>query len=156
MNTTLTAEPCLLLSTRLTEFSSVRSLQKEFGFKGLSVTIIILTEVAKHGKATRYDNRFKDAVAKSFPDISVNLVNMIVRRMVQYGLLDYSSFVGSKMVSVASQSVLNISDLKNITDDTFPYYVISTEETQVISEITPVSSEITRDNQNYSVNNPKK
>ena len=156
MNTTLTAEPCLLLSTRLMEFSSVRSLQKEFGFKGLSVTIIILTEVAKHGKATRYDNRFKDAVAKSFPDISVNLVNMIVRRMVQYGLLDYSSFMGSKMVSVASQSVLNISDLKNITDDTFPYYVISTEETQVISEITPISSEITRDNQNYPVNNPKK
>jgi hypothetical protein len=61
----------------------VRSLQKEFGFKGLSVTIFILTEVAKHGKETRYDNRFKEAVARLFPDISVNLVNMIVRRMVQ-------------------------------------------------------------------------
>ena len=154
MNTTLTAEPCLLLSTRLTEFSSVRSLQKEFGFKGLSVTIFILTEVAKHGKETRYDNHFKEAVAQLFPDISVNLVNMIVRRMVQYGLLDHSSFVGSKMISVVPQSILkNKTELESIKDDSFPYYVISSEETLVISEETQINSEESTDNSYSHLNN---
>ena len=154
MNTTLTAEPCLLLSTRLTEFSSVRSLQKEFGFKGLSVTIFILTEVAKHGKETRYDNRFKEAVAQLFPDISVNLVNMIVRRMVQYRLLDHSSFVGSKMISVVPQSILkNMTELESKKDDSFPYYVISSEETRVISEETQINSEESTDNSYSHLNN---
>ena len=154
MNTTLTAEPCLLLSTRLTEFSSVRSLQKEFGFKGLSVTIFILTEVAKHGKETRYDNNFKEAVAQLFPDISVNLVNMIVRRMVQYGLLDHSSFVGSKMISVVPQSILkNMTELESKKDDSFPYYVISSEETRVITEETQINSEESTDNSYSHLNN---
>ena len=154
MNTSLTAEPCLLLSTRLTDFSSVRSLQKEFGFKGLSVTIFILTEVAKHGKETRYDNRFKEAVAQLFPDISVNLVNMIVRRMVQYGLLDHSSFVGSKMISVVPQSILkNMTELESKKDDSFPYYVISSEETRVITEETQINSEESTDNSYSHLNN---
>lgn len=154
MNTTLTAESCLLLSTRLTEFSSVRLLQKEFGFKGLSVTIFILTEVAKHGKETRYDNRFKEAVARLFPDISVNLVNMIVRRMVQYGLLDHLSFVGSKMISVVPQSILkNMTELESKKDDSFPYYVISSEETRVISEETPINTEEITDNSCSPLNN---
>jgi len=154
MNTTLTAEPCLLLSTRLTEFSSVRSLQKEFGFKGLSVAIFILTEVAKHGKETRYDNRFKEAVAQLFSDISVNLVNMIVRRMVQYGLLDHSSFVGSKMISVVPQSILkNMTELESKKDNSFPYYVISSEETRVISEETQINSKESTDNSYSHLNN---
>ena len=167
MNQTLTVERCLVLGTHFAKFPSVQAIQKEFGFKGFTLMILVLSELSRRESGIVFDNEFRYRIARIFPDVSRNLVGMVVYRMVGLGLLT----VKGNMLVAPSVDTVNkpenngfhavpyrfvridnkvSSDKTIVSSEETP---ISSEKTPISSEETPVSSEESTDNQAFSVIN---
>ena len=167
MNQTLTAERCLVLGTHFAKFPSVQAIQKEFGFKGFTLMILVLSELSRRETGIVFDNEFRYRIARIFPDISRNLVGMVIYRMVGLGLLTVK---GNMLAAPSADTVIEpenngfhavpyrfvqinnrvSSDKTPISSEETP---ISSEETHVSSEETPISSEESTDKQDFGVIN---
>lgn len=151
MEQTLKAERCICMSTRFMEFPLVRSLLKEFGSKGFLLAVAILSEVASSGTEARYGRKFRDRITAVCPDVSHNLIKMVVRRMTDAGFFNRVAFVTRRVLTPPSGYVVScMEDILHGTVSQAPYFllsdfspVVSSEETAVISEKTRVIPEET-------------
>lgn len=164
-NKTFNAEHRLMLSTRFYEDPTVRSLQKEFGYKGSVLALAILMEIARNDGKARLNNAFFKSITDKFPEISRNLVKMVVRRMTDAGFLYKPEYIEDNILSVPGKFlVANEEDVYGGHEDqSAPYFVAigmfyndwiqkqellqrKSEKTAVTAEKTSVSSDKTRIN----------
>ena len=153
----LTAE-AIHLSRGFFKHPFVRAIEKEFGFKGSKLVLDILIETTETGFETPYCKEFRDKVALR-NNVSERLVDMVVHRMVKNGFLDQAKYADRHVLAIPSGNILD-NEKKSVSD--LPYFFVnaqlrhvSSEETIFISEITPVISEKTPVDKNYSGNNPQ-
>lgn len=88
----LKAEQCVYLSTDFHTTPFVRSVVREFGPKGYALVTVILLTIGRNGVRTLYGQSFREAVVSGLQDVSQNLVDMVVRKMVKSGFLDRDAF----------------------------------------------------------------
>ena len=162
MSTTLTAERCFYKSTRFSKFPFVQALRKEFGLKGYTLSIVILEEIASSGIEVRSGRKFRENIVKEFPDISHNLIKMVIRRMTDSGFLDKAAFVmrgvltpPAKYIAASKEEITN-----GMVDDSAPYIfikdtslIVSSEETDINTEEIDINSEETTNNNHLLINN---
>lgn len=155
MSKTLTAE-AIHLSRSFYTFPCVKAIQKEFGFKGACLIVTILFKVTSDGFERTYDRRFMNEVASCHNGITPNLVGMVVRRMVELGLLDKEAFTQRHVVAIPSG---NIIAMESDVDNNLPYFFInsskdgvSSEEIIINSEETHIISEETINHRSLSLN----
>ncbi len=162
MNKSLQAEHCIYLSTCFHGHPFVKSVLKEFGPKGYAVVTAVLLTIRRNGREATYRQGFIQSILDFLPDVSGNLVDMIVRKMVKAGFLDSEVFHARKALTPPAEYIAGtISEV--FSDVSRPYVFIMTpvdnyksvnpEETAVYSEETIVNSEETAQCCNFSVNN---
>ena len=155
----LKVEQCIVLSTDFYGHPFVKSIIQEFGPKGYALVTVILMTIGRDGTATVYDKSFTDDILGALTDVSRNLVDMVVRKMVKSGFLDSDAFRKRKVLTPPSVCIVDSLDdvyLSNA-DITRPYLfvkhpycsknvvnsektIISSEETAVYSEETPANN----------------
>jgi len=131
MNQTLTVERCLVLGTHFAKFPSVQAIQKEFGFKGFTLMILVLSELSRRESGIVFDNEFRYRIARIFPDVSRNLVGMVIYRMVGLGLL---AVKGNMLVAPSADTV---NEPENNGFHAVPYRFVQIDN-RVSSDKTPV------------------
>ena len=155
----LKVEQCIVLSADFYGHPFVKSIIQEFGPKGYALVTVILMTIGRNGVETAYDKAFTDSVLGVLTDVSRNLVDMVVRKMVKSGFLDGDAFRKRKVFTPPSGCIVDNMDEVHLlqTGTTRPYLfinshslsnnivnsektVISSEETLVYSEETSISS----------------
>ena len=165
MKTTLKADNGFFLSTGFYEDPFVVSLRKEFGIKGSLLAIIILTEISENGHSVKFSRNFSEHIVQLLPEVSTNLVKMVVRRMTDGGFLDKSSFVKEKVLTPPEKCFIDSINMLSgsFVSSSAPYYfirghksIVNSEEKHINSEETHVYSEETRNKQNNVLFNDSK
>lgn len=158
MSNTFNSEKCLYLSTRFYKHPFLRSLRKEFGSKGFVLSVVILEMVGEKAMEVKFGRKFREAVVKEFPEISMHLVTMVVRRMTEEGFLDKRAFQERHVLTPPASYIVSCVDdiYSGEVDREAPYYFIlpkektfssgkrsiNTEGKTINSEETSINSEL--------------
>ena len=155
MSNTFNSEKCLYLSTRFYKHPFLRSLRKEFGSKGFVLSVVILEMVGEKAMEVKFCRKFREAVVKEFPEISMNLVTMVVRRMTEEGFLDRRAFQERHVLTPPASYIVSCVDdiYSGEVDREAPYYFILPKETTVSSKKTSINSELIHINTEVIDNN---
>ena len=135
-NKTFNAEHHLMLSTRFYENAVVRSLQKEFGYKGSLLASYILSEIARNGGSVRYGYDFYKPITELFPEISRNLIKMVVRRMTDADFLDKKAYTEKNILTYPERYIAGskIEVSNGHVDASVPYYFVINVQSGDLSE----------------------
>lgn len=155
MNKTLTAES-LNLSRGFFQIPFVRSIEKEFGFKGSKLLLDILFEVTETGFETQYNLSLREKIAQR-NNVSERLVDMVVHRMVKNDYLDQKRYSEHHVLAIPDSNIVNNEEETNNKLSYFfikPCYDnITSEKTGVISEKTQVISKTINNTSSLLSNN---
>ncbi len=143
MSNTFNSEKCLYLSTRFYKHPFLRSLRKEFGSKGFVLSVVILEMVGEKTMEVKFGRKFREAVVKEFPEISMNLVTMVVRRMTEEGFLDKRAFQERHVLTPPASYIVSCVDdiYSGKADREAPYYFVLPKETSINSELIRINTE---------------
>lgn len=143
MSNTFNSEKCLYLSTRFYKHPFLRSLRKEFGSKGFVLSVVILEMVGEKTMEVKFGRKFREAVVKEFPEISMNLVTMVVRRMTEEGFLDRRAFQERHVLTPPASYIVSCVDdiYSGKADREAPYYFVFPKETTVSSKTRSINTE---------------
>lgn len=143
MKKSLKTEHCFFHDTNFRNYPFVKSIRKEFGSKGYVIIITVLEEICRHGE-TVYDEELIDRVTANYPEISHNLVDMVVRKMVNKDFLDKQSFSSRRVLTPPSAYVIDTEQqLRDGMMENKPYVFIRSAN-RVYSEETVINSEETK------------
>ena len=125
-NKTFNAEHHLMLSTKFYENAVVRSIQKEFGYKGSLLASYILSVITLHGGAVRFGYDFCRPITELFPEISRNLVKMVVRRMTDADFLDKKAYQERNIVTFPERYTVGSDEeiYSGHVDSSAPYFFV--------------------------------
>lgn len=126
MNKSLKTEQCFYQSANFRNTSFVKSIRKEFGLKGYALIIATLEEISRNGC---YDQSFCDRIISDFPEVSQNLLDMVVRKMAKNGFLDREAFYKRKVLTPPERCIMDrIEDVwLTAYDESHPYLFIKNQ-----------------------------
>ena len=149
MSESLKTEQCFYRSSNFRNTSFVKSIMKEFGSKGYVLILATLEEIGRNGTVVHYDQSFIDRIVVDFPEVSRNLLDMVVRKMAKKGFLDRKAFESRKELTPPSSCVVDsVEAVFDGSHEKSPYlfvrpsvFSVDSELIQVSSEETPINSE---------------
>lgn len=144
MSESLKTEQCFYKCSNFRNTSFVKSIMKEFGSKGYVLILATLEEIGRNGTVVRYDQSFKDRIVNDFPEVSRNLLDMVVRKMAKNGFLDRKAFESRKELTPPSSCVVdNVEAVFDGSHQKSPYLFVKASVLSDNSELIQVSSEKT-------------
>lgn len=147
MSESLKTEQCFYQSSNFRNTSFVKSIMKEFGSKGYVLILATLEEIGRNGTAVRYDTSFKDRIVTDFPEVSRNLLDMVVRKMAKKGFLDKKAFESRKVLTPPSSCIVDsVESVYDGSHQRSPYLFVRPSALSVNSDLIHVSSEETNIN----------
>lgn len=129
MMKSLKTEQCFYQSANFRNTSFVKSIRKEFGLKGYALIIATLEEISRNGISVCYDQSFCDRIISDFPEVSQNLLDMVVRKMVKSEFLDREAFYKKKVLTPPERCIMDrIEDVwLTAHDETRPYLFVKNQ-----------------------------
>lgn len=126
MNRSLKTEQCFYQSANFRNTSFVKSIRKEFGLKGYALIIATLEEISRNGISVCYDQSFCDRIISDFPEVSQNLLDMVVRKMVKSEFLDKEAFYKRKVLTPPERCIMDRKEDVWLTayDESHPYLFV--------------------------------
>lgn len=116
----------------------VKSIGKEFGFKGSKLLIEILFAVTETTSfESPYNKAFRERIAKR-NEVTERLVDMVVHRMVKNGYLEKKSRDNHQVIAIPSGNIINEGMEENVS---LPYFFVNSHLNNISSEETKVNSE---------------
>ena len=163
MEKSLKTERCFFQSSSFRNTPFVKAIRKEFGSKGYVLILATLEEICSSGIEVSYDQSFFDRVIATYPEMSKNLIDMVVRKMIKKGFLDRDAFFQRQVLMPPSCYIVDtVEEIYDDRNSGKPYLFIRSSipgenscdnrMSVVSSEETPINSEETGVNRGFSGN----